>query len=321
MNFIPLRAVEMNWFGADCCLTPLPHQVPDYIQRALCIPPPAPRLGMPRRGTLSTSSFYKNHHRLFPLADNTDPVGWRPRGVLVSTLAEHTGPVNGVSLSRDNLFLASGSDDGTVKVWDCNRFKASVHPSSQLTYPHEGRVTSLTVCDSSHSVASASDNGSVHVFKVEYAAKAEDSSRASGYTGLSEVKKIDSSEHGQVLAVEHFNTATESLLVYGTQRGAVCGWDLRARIEPFCLKIDPSLGMLTAMCVGPTAHCLIVGTSRGFVLVWDLRFQIAIQVWRHSAQTSILSLTPEDAATVLPRKRTNQLQHSTKGPLVFVSAQ
>src|SRR5437879_1636732 len=35
----------------------------------------------------------------------------------------------------------------------------TAHATSQLTYTQGGRITGLTVCDSSHSVASASDKG------------------------------------------------------------------------------------------------------------------------------------------------------------------
>lgn len=36
---------------------------------------------------------------------------------------------------------------------------------------------------------------------------------------------------GPVVKVTHFNTLTESLLVYGTHAGKIHGWDLRAKKE------------------------------------------------------------------------------------------
>lgn len=44
------------------------------------------------------------------------PAPWRPRGVLVSHLAEHRRSVNQLAVAGDGGFLASASDDGTVKV-------------------------------------------------------------------------------------------------------------------------------------------------------------------------------------------------------------
>ena len=42
--------------------------------------------------------------------------GWRPRGVLVSSMHEHSAAVNSISIAQDDSFMVTGSDDGTVKV-------------------------------------------------------------------------------------------------------------------------------------------------------------------------------------------------------------
>jgi len=74
------------------------------------------------------------------------------------------------------------------------------------------------------------------------------------------------------------------------------------------------------MAVGHSPYALVAGTSRGFLLVWDMRFQIPIQTWRHNAKTAIVSLTPHDAPSILPRTD-GEFQHPTKGPLLFAAAQ
>jgi hypothetical protein len=58
------------------------------------------------------------------------------------------------------MFMASGGDDGLVKIWSCRPFVSAAHHTAQLTYGAmrnggggSARVTSLTVCDSSHSGA------------------------------------------------------------------------------------------------------------------------------------------------------------------------
>ena len=53
---------------------------------------------------------------------------------------------------------------------DCGRLERDVSFRSRLTYASQGgRVTALaTLSDDDHVVASASDNGSVHVWRVEY---------------------------------------------------------------------------------------------------------------------------------------------------------
>jgi WD40 repeat protein len=39
-------------------------------------------------------------------------------GAFVRSFRGHTGPVTSVAFSRDGRLLISGSQDGTVKVWD-----------------------------------------------------------------------------------------------------------------------------------------------------------------------------------------------------------
>ena len=135
------------------------------------------------------------------------------------------GSVTKLAVSRDNVFMASSSLDGTIKIWDCQKFKQSINVSSQFTYSSQASpILDLTICDSSHSIASCSKDGSVHVFKVEYNSAA----KLNNYTGISMIKTVDSSSEGPVIRLEHFNTNSESLLVYATQRGHLYGWDLRA---------------------------------------------------------------------------------------------
>jgi phosphoinositide-3-kinase regulatory subunit 4 len=217
------------------------EQLGDYARRALSIPPNPSNLGVLRPDTISNTSFYRNHHRLETGQLDSEPVEWTPKGTLVARLTEHRQAVNELSVSRDNLFFVTASDDGTVKVWDCTRLQATARAQSHLSYSQGGRVTSVAVCDSSHSVCSASTNGSVHVFKVEVAglSSKEDSPR---YVGLTDIKRIDK-EEGAVLQIAHFNTLTESMLAFATQRGGVHGWDLRAREDSFRLQMEsPAMG-------------------------------------------------------------------------------
>lgn len=59
-----------------------------------------------------------------------------------------------------------GSDDGTVKVWDCLRLEKNVSNRSRLTYNQAaGKILALTFLQNTYAFASATDNGSVHICK------------------------------------------------------------------------------------------------------------------------------------------------------------
>ena len=48
-------------------------------------------------------SVYKGQ----PIRGN-EPINWRPKGILVSTLLEHKAAVRSLAVARDNTFVASG---------------------------------------------------------------------------------------------------------------------------------------------------------------------------------------------------------------------
>ena len=103
-----------------------------------------------------------------------------------------------------------------------------------------------------------------------------------------------------VVAVEHFNGALRSVLVYATRGGSIVGWDLRCRSSAFHLRADGAMGAVTSLSLGPesSGHAwLVAGTTRGYILVYDLRFQLLVAAWRHSGRDAApihrLAVCPE----------------------------
>jgi WD40 repeat protein len=41
------------------------------------------------------------------------------------------------------MFFASGSDDGSVKIWDCQRLEKNIANRSRLTYSSQGMIQLL----------------------------------------------------------------------------------------------------------------------------------------------------------------------------------
>ena len=216
---------------------------------------------------------------------------WKPRNI-VTSLHEHSGAVNRIAVSNDGLYFATASDDGSVRLWLSPRLERAAYSRSMLTYSSQaGRITDVCTIGNTHAIASASDQGSVHVFKVEHAISLAElppdagaSSRAR--LGVSTILEIDCDEGG-VCAVRHFNSVSESLLVYATERGFVHGWDIRGRREAWKLSVGNQVGLITALGVAPSGHWLCAGTSKGVIVLFDLRFHLVVKVFRHSSCTRI----------------------------------
>ncbi|KAF4129905.1 WD domain G-beta repeat domain-containing protein [Phytophthora infestans] len=234
---------------------------------------------------------------------------WQPRkNVLVAELAEHSGAVTRVNAAQDYSFLASASNDGTVKIWSVRSLQHSVNQGSRCTYDGQGGViTDMKVLTNSHSVASASSDGTVHVFRVDKVNSVGGNVQA---TGIKELRANNSA----VMAIDYLNNVTEALLLYATRDGKIHAWDLRMRREAWTLNISSELGYVTCITHSLDVSWLAVGTSRGFLCLWDLRFLVLIRIWRHSSHRAIHRLQP-----CLGLPNTLPLDE-TSVPLVFVAA-
>ncbi|KAI9919994.1 hypothetical protein PsorP6_016035 [Peronosclerospora sorghi] len=234
---------------------------------------------------------------------------WQPRkNVLVAELAEHSGAVTRVNAAQDYSFLASASNDGTVKIWSIRSMQHSVNQGSRCTYDGQsGVITDMKVLTNSHSVASASSDGTVHVFRVDKVNAVGGNLQA---CGLKELR----ANNCAVMAIDYLNNVTEALLLYCTRDGKIHAWDLRMRQEAWTLSISPELGYVTCITHSLDVSWLAVGTSRGFLCLWDLRFLVLIRIWRHSSHRAIHRLQP-----CLGLPNTLPLDE-TSVPLVFVAA-
>ena len=73
--------------------------------------------------------------------------------------------------------------------------------------------------------------------------------------------------------------------------------------KSFEFAIDPAMGGITCMHVGPTIHTVIAGTSRGFVVVYDLRYEIPVQMWRHYDRQPITTLYSQESPIIAGMNR------------------
>ncbi|KAJ5072996.1 phosphoinositide 3-kinase regulatory subunit 4 [Anaeramoeba ignava] len=93
---------------------------------------------------------------------------WKPKGSLIAQLTEHNGAVNKIIVSNDFLFFATGSDDGSVKIWRTEDLRDKKLSQSSSTYTlQKGRISSLFMLQNTYTIASGSNNGSIHLFRFD----------------------------------------------------------------------------------------------------------------------------------------------------------
>ncbi|WPH04545.1 Hypothetical protein R9X50_00743700 [Acrodontium crateriforme] len=237
-----------------------------------------------KRGPIPTSST---------IASTTN---WRPQGQLVAILAEHTDRINRIAISPDHVFFLTGSDDGSVKVWDSARIERNVTHRSRQTYRLGTgiKVTSLCFVESTHTFVCTGSNGTVHVVKIDVT-DIGDSTRYGKPRVLREWQ-IPSTAPGVEYAVwtEHYRSDSASVLVLATSLGRIIGVDLRNMSVMFDFQNPVQHGTPTCFCIGRRRDWILVGTSQGVIDLWDLRFCLKLRSWAfpNAAPVARLQLHP-----------------------------
>ena len=277
--------------------------------RGLNVPPLPRNLGALKQPDGRNYSSYTEPLDMSGVIDPQSRASWRPKDATqLASLSEHSQAVTRLSVAQNQSFFVSASADKTARVWQISGLENNAYPRSALTYAmHTGRLTDVTTIENSHSVATACENGSIHVWRVDVARRsmpvlsspagqmASSSSITSpggpsrsslSVSGMSEIKNLSSSDGG-VVCLQHFNGDSASLLTYCTTSGGIRSWDLRSSREPFQYRLPCELGYPTAMTLAPDKNWMCVGTSKGCVALWDIRYNVMCKLWQHSSASTI----------------------------------
>jgi len=220
----------------------------------------------------------------------------------VGVLGEHTARVTRVVPAPDHAFFITGSDDGTVKVWDTARLERNVTHRSRQTYRLSVGVgvTSLCFVEATHTFICTGRDGSVHAVRV-------DVSKSNGNTRYGKLRlirewQIPATGETQEHAVwsDHYRTEAGSTLVLATNEGRILGLDLRHMTLLFALHNPAHHGMPTTFCMSRRRDWLLLGTAHGVLDLWDIRFQLRIRSWTFADPSPITRLQ------LLPGRKTSK---------------
>ncbi|GAA6038901.1 hypothetical protein JCM8097_000564 [Rhodosporidiobolus ruineniae] len=246
-------------------------------------------VGIPRRKALRTA---------FPPRERTPS---RPEGTLIAHFTEHKGAITSIQVSPDQLFFVTGSEDGTVKVWDTMRLEKNVTSKSRQTWQQGGRVTAVCMLEHSHCVASASTSGTVWVHRVDVSLAGQ-MPRYSKPHVVRQYAVDDKDDYATCLA--SFNTDTTVNLVLGTALSSIVILDVRTMRSLHTFSNPRHLGPITSLCIDRKHLWLVAGTASGVLTLWDLRFGLLLRSW---------SIGSGSASPTSPRRIHQIALHPTKG--------
>ncbi|CAE7200011.1 hypothetical protein PTNB85_07909 [Pyrenophora teres f. teres] len=227
---------------------------------------------------------------------------WRPEGTLVASFGEHAAAVTRILVAPDQSFFISGSDDGTVKIWDTSRVERNITRRSRQTYRlgEDVKVTSLVFVEQTYSFVATGSDGSVHVVRVD-CIQSQDGNAKFGRPRL--LREYQLPKGDCAVWSEHYNGDNRSVLLLATNTSKIIALDLRTMELLYTLHNPLDHGTPTCFCVDRKAHWLLLGTSHGVLDLWDLRFKLRLKAWVHHGASPIHRLYQ----VLLPKARKTRL--------------
>ncbi|KAJ2819533.1 phosphoinositide-3-kinase, regulatory subunit 4 [Coemansia sp. 'formosensis'] len=207
--------------------------------------------------------------------------GWRPHGTLVGEVTEHTEAVTCLAAAQGGVFV-SGSDDGTVRVFDGAAFRKSAVIRSVAVHAQGGRITGLAFSAALDCVASTSDSGTVHVLRVW----------RSGLRVLG-TARLARGEHATCVGF------AGAVVVVATSQSRVVFFDAVGLAQQDAVQLAPTHGRPTSVGTSPAWAFAVVGTSSGACVLVDVRFRVAVRAYRHVLGHAVTGLAAHSDDSVL----------------------
>lgn len=210
---------------------------------------------------------------------------WRPEGTLIATFGEHTGPITRVLPSPDHAFFITGSDDGSVKIWDTLRLERNLAHRSRQTHNHEdgAKVKCLCFVENTHTFVSGATDGSINVVKVDHHLVGD----TSKYGKLRKVREHQLGRDEHAVWMTHWRSDTNSVLLVATNTSRIVALDLRNMTVLYSFQNPVHHGTPTCFYVDRNHTWMLLGTSHGVLDLWDLRFKLRLKAWGLGGGTPI----------------------------------
>ena len=242
---------------------------------------------------------------------------WRPRGVAVAHMAEHTAAINGLAVAGGRL-LATACADGAARVWDGGSLEKAASLRSAAAYGGQGGVAGGLTCIApvgTDAFATGAGDGSVHVWRVERAGGAPRGGAPTRAASTSRATVLTLDEGAITTALDW---PTGRALLFATARGGVAAWDARAAPRPAWRAAPPPRdGAVTAVAVDPLSSTwFVTGTCRGSLALWDARLLLPVVEWALPGRPRVDAA----AAATAPPPRCGVRGDPPAGPLVYVAA-
>lgn len=226
-------------------------------------------------------SYYGDVAHVTDTPNGPKAAGSPPLGTLVAHFEQDSSRINCLIASKDSAFFVTGSEDGSIKVWDTYRLEKSVINRPVQAIALSRAVKSMCFIGHTYTLCCSLEDGTIEFLKVEMAARL--GSSGPRYKRIAKVKSLclnDQNENCDNYALAMYNF--ENKLYIATAQSHVVIVDI-GNLHVDARAVNPlHHGRVSGCAFDPEAHWLVVGTTQGILDLWDLRFMVHVRSWRAS---------------------------------------
>jgi WD40 repeat protein len=158
----------------------------------------------------------------------------------------HTGDVNSIAFSPNGQMIVSGSDDGTIRLWDIQG-----NPISQPFTVHNAAVNCVAFSPDGQMIVSGSDDGTIRLWDIQG-------------NPISQPLTV----HNTAVNCVAFSPDGQ-MIISGSNDKTVRLWDIRGNLigQPFIGHTD----IVNSVAFSPDGQMIVSGSNDKTVRLWDIQ--------------------------------------------------
>lgn len=192
---------------------------------------------------------------------------------------QHLGFVTSVSCSHDGKWVASGSYDSTMRIWEI----AADRLQSQYSKNLHATVTSIVFSPDDKIIASCSADKTIRMWGLNH-------------DGISEEPVAVAKLTGQVLAAQFSSNGDEIISVSSDCR--IQTWEVKTggEILQRHWKLEVSPSSIQSVVLSSNGKLMVVGSDDGAVRIWDTqKHTMENQLLGHTGRVSAVAFSTDGA--------------------------
>lgn len=206
--------------------------------------------------------------------------------------------INKVAVCPSSEFFVTGSDFGSLKIWDTNKLEKTVSAgNASLSMNLNHSITDIVFMAQRLIFAVTTTDGHIRIFRVQVSRGKN--RKISKYSKLLIIRlvKLDDG-YARSVSFVTINSTTLCVAVLSTCK--IVGYDVIKMEKVFELQNPLHYGVPSTFITARDGSWLLLGTSDGILCLWDLRFQVILRAWRVTVDRMTTSRTEIKKLMVIP---------------------